>query len=117
MIARLSRIVPLLIVMGIVALVVYLIVTYRYSPNKAKEVLIKLFTVVSGALSIFFALASLYAWFEHNAPVFDLALSFLITTLIALGVTLTCRAVFLRHHPVYRKKPMKARRIGNRFRR
>ncbi len=115
MIARLSRIVPLLLVLAVVALIVYLVATYRYSPNRAKEILIKMFTAITGVLSAFFALASLYAWFEHNGAVLDLTASFLLTTLIALAVTRICRAVFLKHHPTYRKKPMKARRLGDRF--
>lgn len=112
MIARLSRIVPLLIVLAVVALVVYLVATYRYSPNRAKEILIKMFTVITGAISAFFGLASLYAWFEHNEAVFDLAFSFLLTGLVALAVTRICRAVFLRHNPAYRVKPMKTKRLG-----
>ena len=112
MIARLSRIVPLLIVLAVVALVVYLVATYRYSPNRAKEILIKMFTAITGAISAFFGLASLYAWFEHNEPVFDLAFSFLLTGLVGLAVTRICRAAFLRHNPAYRVKPMKAKRLG-----
>ena len=54
MIARLSRIVPLLILLAVVAGVVYLVVAYRHSPNRAKEILIKLFTALTGALSVFF---------------------------------------------------------------
>ncbi len=112
MIARLSRIVPLLILLAVVAGVVYLVVAYRHSPNRAKEILIKLFTALTGALSVFFLLVSAYAWFEHNDAVFDLAFSFLITVLVGLVVTRICRAVFLRHHPSYRKKPMKTERVG-----
>lgn len=112
MFARLSRIVPMLIVLAVVALVVYLVATYRYSPNRAKEILIKMFTVITGAISAFFGLASLYAWFEHNEPVFDLAFSFLLTGLVGLAVTRICRAVFLRHNPAYRVKPMKVKRLG-----
>lgn len=112
MIARLSRIVPLLIVLAVVAAIVYLVVAYRHSPNRAKEILIKLFTVITGALSAFFLLVCAYAWLEHNEPVFDLAFSFLLTALIGLAITRICRAVFLRHNPAYRIKPTKARRIG-----
>ena len=115
MIARLSRIVPLLIVLAVVALVVYVVATYRYSPARAKEILIKMFTVVTGVLSGFFGLVSLYALFERNAPVLDLAASFLAAALIGLVVTRVCRAVFLKHNPAYRKKPVKAKRLGGPF--
>ena len=96
MIARLSRIVPMLILLAVLAGIVYLVMAYRHSPNRAKEILIKMFTVITGGLSAFFLLVSVYAWFEHNEAVFDLALSFLVTALIGLGVTFICRAVFLR---------------------
>ena len=39
MIARLTRIIPLVIILAIVAAIVYLVATWRYSPNKAKEIL------------------------------------------------------------------------------
>ncbi len=37
LLARLSRIVPLLLIMAVVAIVIYLVVTYRHSPTRAKE--------------------------------------------------------------------------------
>lgn len=114
MIARLSRIVPMLILLAVLAGIVYLVMAYRHSPNRAKEVLITLFTGLTGALSGFFLLVSAYAWFEHNEAVFDLGFSFLVTALIGLAVTRICRAVFLRHHPSYRKKPMRTERLSGR---
>ena len=110
MIARLSRVVPLLLVFAVVALVVYLVVAWRYSPNRGKEVLIRLFTIVAGALSAFFPIVCLYAWFDGNEAVLDLSASFLATTVIGLAVTRICNAVFLKHHPDYRHKPMKTTR-------
>ena len=115
MIARLSRSIPLLILLAVVAAIVYLVVAYKHSPNRAKEILIRLFTVITGALSVFFLLVCLYALLERNGAVLDLALTFLITALVGLGVTFVCRAVFLRRHPDYRKKPMKTKHIGNRW--
>ena len=112
MIARLSRVVPLLLVLAVVALVVYLVVAWRYSPNRGKEVLIRLFTIVTGALSAFFLIVCLYAWFDGNEAVLDLGASFLVAALVGLAVNRICRAVFLRHHPAYRIKPQKARRLG-----
>lgn len=113
-IARLSRIVPLLVILAVVAGIVYLVVAWRSSPNHAKEVLIKLFTVITGALAGFFALVSLYAWAERNMAVLDLAASFCIAALICLGITRLCRATFVRHHPDWGRKPMKARRLWRR---
>lgn len=55
MIARLSRIVPMLILLAVLAGIVYLVMAYRHSPNRAKEILIKMFTVITGGLSAFFS--------------------------------------------------------------
>lgn len=114
MVARLSRIVPLLIVLAIVAAVVYLAAMFRYSPNRAKEILISLFTWLTGILSGIFFLASAYAWFDGNGAVLDLTLSFLVAALVALCITRLCWLVFVRRHPQWRKKPEKAKRLGSR---
>ena len=107
MIARLYRIIPLILILVVVAFAIYFIVSYRSSPNRAKEVLIKAFVWLTGILSSFFALASIYALIERNYFALDIAASFLAVTLGALGIVLICRAVFLKHHPHYRRKPSK----------
>ncbi|OUO92414.1 guanylate cyclase [Gordonibacter sp. An230] len=112
MIARLSRVVPLLLVLAAIALVVYLVVAWRHSPNRGKEVLIRLFTVITSVLSALFLIVCLYAWLDGSAAVLDLGASFLVAALTGLAVTRVCRAVFLRHHPAYRMKPQKVRRLG-----
>lgn len=108
MIARLSRIIPLLLILAVVAGIVYLVATFKYSPSRAKEILIKMFTWLTSVLSVFFLLVTLYALFESNGAVIELGASFLATTLIGLAITRVCNAVFLKHHPDYRHKPMKA---------
>ena len=61
LVARLSRVIPLVIALAAIAAVIYLVVTYRHSPARAKEVLIRVFTWLTGIISGFFALASA-AW-------------------------------------------------------
>ena len=100
MFARLSRIVPMLIVLAVVAAIVYIVAAWRYSPNRAKELLIRIFTAI-----------------ERNGAVFDLSFSFLLTALIGLAVTRICRAVFLRHNPAYLIKAAKTTTPGSRVRR
>lgn len=102
MIARLYRIVPLLVVLAVIAAVVYLVVTFRFSSNRAKEVLIKVFTWLNIVLSALFLLATLYALVEANQAVAELTGSFLAVSLIALGVTRICNRVFIKNHPGYR---------------
>lgn len=79
MFARLSRIVPMLIVLAVVAAIVYIVAAWRYSPNRAKELLIRIFTAITGAVSAFFLLVCAYAWLERNGAVFDLSFSFLLS--------------------------------------
>ena len=113
-IARLYRFWPLLVVLAVLAGVIYLVVTFRHTPEKAKAVLIKIFLALTIALSVFFGLASLYALLDGSEPVLDLALSCLILSLVLLGVTLLCRWRFLKNHPNYRFKPVKAKVIHRR---
>ena len=58
LVARLSRSVPLLVALVLLALIIYFVVSWRSSPTRAKEVLIRVFTVLCSALAIFFILAS-----------------------------------------------------------
>lgn len=105
---RLYRILPLLVIMAVIAAVVYLIMSFRYTPERAKAALIKVFTWVCAILSVGFALISLYALFEHNGPVLELFGSCLALTLIGLVVTRICNAIFRKNHPHYGENVAKA---------
>ncbi len=107
LLARLSRIVPLIIVLALVAGVVYVVAMFLYSPTKAKEILIKLFTFLMGVLGVFRAGVAVCAA-GGNIDVLEFTASFLATTLVGLAVTLLCRRSFIKHNPNYRKKPEKA---------
>lgn len=104
---RIFRSLPLVIVLVALAVAVYFIVVYRSSPNRAKEILIRLFTWIGIGLTAFFALACLYAFLEHNDTAFDFALGFLVVALLTLIITRICRAVFLKHNPKYKDKATK----------
>ena len=104
LIAGLTRSLPLMIALIVIALVAYLIISWVKSPMKAKEVLIKLFTVLCSVIAVFFVLASVYALVDDNTPVFELAISCAVVGLIGLIITLICRYFFLKHHPHYRFK-------------
>ncbi len=98
---RLYRILPLLVIMAVVAVVVYLIMSFRYSSDKAKAVLIKVFTWLCIVLSVVFGIITVYALFEQNQPVIELAGSCLAVTLIGLVITRICNWVFRKNHPHY----------------
>jgi VIT1/CCC1 family predicted Fe2+/Mn2+ transporter len=102
LLARLSRIVPLILLLALLAGILYLVITYRHSPARAKEVLIKVFTVLCSVISGFFALASVYAYFDNAWAVLDLTISFLIVGLIGLGITRLCNRRFIKNNPHYK---------------
>lgn len=99
--ARLYRIVPLLVILAIIALAIYLVVSWRSTPARAKEVLIKIFIVLNGGLSALFLLATLYALLEGNLFVAEFFVTCMATTLIVLGITFVCRSRFLKNNPNY----------------
>ena len=99
--ARISRIVPLLIVLAVIAGVVYVVMSFRYSSNRAKATLITVFTWLMGVLTIVFVIMALYALIEHNDTVIELGLSFAAVTLIGFGVTRLCNRAFKKNHPEY----------------
>lgn len=105
---RITRMIPLVVFMLVMAAIIYLVVTYRHSPARAKEVLITVFTWFNGGLIAFFGLSSAYALFENNIPIFEIALSCAIVGALGLGITMWCRHVFLKNNPGYRVKRMKA---------
>lgn len=106
---RLFRSLPLVVFLAVLAVVVYFAVSWRRSPNRAKEVLIKLFLALTGALTAFFGLASLYALLDGNASVLELTGAFAAVSVVALGITLVCRWRFLKNHPNYRYKATRTR--------
>ena len=116
---RLYRILPLLIVLAVVAVAVYLIMSFRYSSERAKAALIKVFFWLNAVLSVAFLLITAYALLERNAAVSELFGSCLAVTVIGLVVTLICRAVFRKNHPRYGEKVAQAtiinESLGSRF--
>ena len=105
---RLYRILPFIILLAIVIGVAYLIMSFRYTSEHAKAVLIKFLTWLFGILSIALALITGYALFEHNDPVVELFGSCLAITLIGLAVTRICNVVFRKNHPRYGEKVAQA---------
>ena len=110
---RLYRILPLLVLMAVVAGVVYVIMSFRYSSDRAKATLITVFTWLTIVLSVVFALGTLYALFEQNNTVIELAGSCLATTLVGLGVTRLCNRIFKKNHPHYGEEVAQATIIND----
>lgn len=109
LIARLSRSIPLMIALIVLAIIIYFVVTYFRSKARAKEVLIAVFTILCSAIIVFFGIVSLYALFEGNEPVLELAASFAGVGVVGLIITLICRWRFKKNNPHYKWKAEKAR--------
>ena len=109
LLARLGLIIPFVIAIAIIGVVVFFVVQFRSSPARAKEILLKVFTWIASIITGFFALASIYALLDGNMAVFELAFMFLILGVIFLVVVRICHYVFIKHHPHYKRKPMKAK--------
>lgn len=110
-VARLTRLLPIFFGIALAAFALYAVVSVRYTPVKAKELLIKIFTVVFGATTLFFILATIYAAIDGGAEAVELMATFLLPFALGLAITLICRAVFLRNHPAYKLKPVRAETI------
>ena len=109
LIVRMLQSLPLVIVLVILAIVIYFVVSWMHSPTKAKEVLIRFFTVISIIISGFFLLASAYAFLESNVPVLEITVPFLIVGVLSLIITRICRWRFVKNHPHYKDKSMHVR--------
>lgn len=105
LIAGLSRSLPLVIALIILAIVIYLFVSWWKTPTRAKEIMIKIFLVICSAIAVIFLLISGYAALDHNMPVLELALSCAAVGVVGLLITLICRYVFRKNHPHYKYEP------------
>ena len=98
LLVRLYRILPLIVVLGIVAVAVYFLVSWRHTPTHAKHALIKVFTILGIGLTGFFGVATLYALLDSNMFVAEFFLVCAAFMAILLGITLICRKIFLKRH-------------------
>lgn len=105
LIAGLSRSLPLVIALVVLAVVIYLFMSWWKTPTRAKEIMIKVFLVLCSAIAIVFLLISGYAVLDHNTPVLELALSCALVGVVGLIITFICRYFFRKHHPHYKYEP------------
>jgi fatty acid desaturase len=101
---RLVRSLPLVIALALLGVVVYLLVSWLRSPDRAKQVLIRLFHVLNAALTALFLLGVAYALGEGNLFVADLNAGFAAVTAVGLAITLLCRWRYLAHRPELRRQ-------------
>lgn len=108
MVGILFRAWPLLLALGLLALVIYAISSYRHNPTRAKEILVRTFTWICSILSGVMFLIVIYAALDENDLVLELGIALLVVTLALLGITQICKYFFYKNHPTY-KKPLSGR--------
>ena len=105
---RLYRILPFIVLLALIIGIAYLVMSFRYTSERAKATLIRFLTWLFSILSVITALITGYALFERNQPVVELFGSCLAIALLGLIVTRICNAVFKKNHPTYGEKTAKA---------
>lgn len=105
---RLYRILPFIIVLAVLALAIYLIMSFRYTSSKAKAVMIRIFFWLFAVLSVVLLAITIFALLDKNAIVAELFGSCLAISAAGLVITLICRAIFRKNHPYYGEKVTEA---------
>lgn len=107
---RMIRLVPLVAILLLVGFVIYVVAQIKYSPNKAKSIVLKIFFWVCIVLSAAFILMALYAILDNNQAALELFLSFAAVPLFGLMIVLICGAIFYKNHPNYKLQAKKTDR-------
>lgn len=110
MVARLIVLVPLILFLLLAGLIIYLVAQAKYSPNRAKAIVIKVSLIVNLIIMCFFLFWAIYSLIDKNIVTLEFALSLAAIPAIAIVITLICRAVFLKHHPKFRHEAKKTNR-------
>lgn len=104
---RMIRLVPLVAILLFVGLIIYLIAQAKYSPYRAKQIVLKVFFWICIVLTAFFVLCCIYSILDKNIAVLELFASFAAVPAFGLLIVLLCRAIFYRHHPEFKDKANK----------
>lgn len=104
---RMIRLVPLVAILLFVGLIIYLVAQAKYSPNRAKQIVIKVFFWICIVLTAFFLLACLYAILDKNIAVLELFASFAAVPAFGLLIDLLCGFIFYKNHPEFKDKASK----------
>lgn len=70
---RLIRVLPVLAIVAAGAALLYGVLMATSTRDRARRAVVRVLTVVSGALTVAFALVTLYALFENNVYVLEVA--------------------------------------------
>ena len=105
---RLTRIVPFVIFLAILAVVIYLIARFRFPSARAKQIVIDFFTDICVVLCIGLALITLLTVLDNNTFAVEIFGSFLAAAVLGLIVVRICNWSFLKKYPQYKHRPDEA---------
>ena len=92
---------PIEIVIGIVAVVAYLILADKKGTSVAKEVLIKIVLFLNSVLFVLFCLITLYSILDHHIAMIELSGSCAGICGITALIAFIAKKVFLKNRPSY----------------
>ena len=95
------RMMPIEIVIGIIAVVAYLILADRKGTSVAKEVLIKVVLFLNVVLFVLFCLITLYSILDHHMAMVELSGSCAAICGITALIAFIAKKVFLKNRPSY----------------
>lgn len=101
LLVTLFRMLPILIIVGIICIFVYAFLKRKINPDIAKEFYIKLAFWINLILGSISFLIVLYAMADHNNTVIELAGACLILFSVIFIISAICRAIFLKNRPDY----------------
>lgn len=111
-IARLNRVLPLIVILIALAIVVYAFVSTTRGGTRAKEIVLRMFWWICAVGSGIFLLMLLYSFLDGNLFVAELVGSCLAIMLVGWGIELLCAWRFRRHHPDFREVVVKPKKTG-----
>lgn len=99
---RMIRLIPMVVILLVIGLIIYIVAQIKYSPNKAKAIVLKVFFWICIVLTAFFLLCCLYCILDGNVPALELFASFAAVPAFGLLIVLLCKAIFHKNHPNYK---------------
>ncbi len=94
----LYRALPLVVGLVVLAAVAYLVLSAWRSPERARSVLIRAFTGITGFLTVFFCVATAYAWLEDNLYVLEFTGALAMASALGFVVTRLFHRRYIRRH-------------------
>lgn len=102
---RLTRIVPFIVFLAALAVVIYLTARFRLPSARAKQVVIKCFTITCAVFCVGLGGITLLTVLDSNPFALEIFGSFFVAALLGLIVVRICNWRFLKKYPQYKRRP------------